>query len=132
MTWDWARYLDLARALRGCASLAETPPAMAEAMLRAAASRAYYAAFHVAREWAVARNNYVSPRVDAHQSLIKHFRRGGASRAEQQTSRDLQGARICRENADYDDTLTTPRTWIATADNAIKYAEEIVARLAAP
>ena len=105
---------------------------MAEAMLRAAASRAYYAAFHIARDWATAKTNYLPSRVDAHQSLINHFRRLGASREEKQTSRDLQSARICRENADYDDTLTPPRTWSATADNAIKYAEEIIARLAAP
>ena len=129
MTWEWSRYLDLARELRRQAADPNTPPDLVEALLRAAASRAYYAAFNAAREWAETRGYVPHSRASAHQSLIDHLTAQGAKPDEKRVGDGLRRARFCREKADYEADLSPPRTWENEADNAIRYAEDIFKRL---
>src|SRR5262245_54482880 len=81
-----------------------------EADWRTAVSRAYYAAFHVARRL-FADLNFTVPRADrAHQYLVFRLSNSGESAVEQ-TGRDLETLRRLRNRADYDETpaLTQPQ-----------------------
>src|SRR5206468_7212368 len=74
-----------------------------EADWRTAISRAYYAAFHVARRL-LADLNFTVPRADrAHQYLAFRLSNCGESAVEQ-AGRDLETLRRLRNRADYDDT----------------------------
>ena len=94
----------------------------AEADWRTAVSRAYYAAFHVARrlfaDW-----NFTVPRADrAHQYLVFRLSNSGESAVEQ-AGRDLETLRRLRNRADYDDVpaITQPQ-----AAAAVQLAEGII------
>ena len=131
MRWNWESYLDLARDLAKDADDEALAANSREALLRAAASRAYYAVFHIARDWAEEHTEYARPTRSergrgSHQHLIDHFERNGANRLEKHISRSLDTARTSRENADYEDAITPPRTWQSVATNAIDAAEEIL------
>src|SRR5436305_11388317 len=72
-----------------------------EADWRTAVSRAYYAAFHVARQL-LADLNFTVPRADrAHQYLVFRLSNCGASAVEP-AGRDLETLRRLRNRADYD------------------------------
>jgi uncharacterized protein (UPF0332 family) len=74
-----------------------------EAERRTAISRAYYAAFHVARRL-LTDLNFVVPRADrAHQFLVFRLSNSGESAVEQ-IGRDLETLRRLRNRADYDET----------------------------
>jgi uncharacterized protein (UPF0332 family) len=93
-----------------------------EAEWRTAVSRAYYAAFHVARTL-FADLNFSVPRADrAHQYLVFRLSNCGESVVEQ-SGRDLDTLRRLRNRADYDDTppLTQPQ-----AGGAVQLAEGII------
>jgi hypothetical protein len=90
---NWRDLLSLA------ARLAADPT---EGDWRAAVSRAYYAAFHVARQL-LADLNFTVPRADrAHQYLVFRLSNCGESAVEQ-AGRDLETLRRLRNRADYDD-----------------------------
>ena len=81
-----------------------------EADWRTAVSRAYYAAFHVARRL-FADLNFTVPRADrAHQYLVFRLSNSGESAVEQ-AGRDLETLRRLRNRADYDEApvLTQPQ-----------------------
>jgi uncharacterized protein (UPF0332 family) len=96
-----------------------------EADWRTAVSRAYYAAFHVARRL-LADLSFTVPRADrAHQYLVYRLSNCGEAAGEQ-AGRDLETLRRLRNRADYDEVpaLTQPQ---ATA--AVQLAEGIIGAL---
>jgi hypothetical protein len=126
VTWDWHVYLEIARALEGGAQ--SSSPPYPEALLRAAASRAYYAAYNVAL--GLARHHgykYTKNGTGVHQSLIVWFKTSGMPSNGPAIGVDLDRARKCRVNADYKDALPGTRTWSAEAANAIRYSEQVIA-----
>jgi uncharacterized protein (UPF0332 family) len=93
-----------------------------EADWRTAVSRAYDAAFHVARR-SLADLHFTVPRADrAHQHLVFRLSNSGESVVEQ-AGRDLETLRRLRKRADYDDVpvLTQPQ-----AAAAVQVAEGII------
>ena len=110
---SWRDFLALATRLAGGTTEAEG---------RSAVSRAYYAAFHVARQL-FADLGFAVPRADrAHQYLTFRLANCGDSVVEQ-AGRDLETLRRLRNRADYDGTpaLTQPQ-----AVAAFRLAEGIV------
>jgi uncharacterized protein (UPF0332 family) len=110
---NWRDFLVLATRLAAAAT---------EADWRTAVSRAYYAAFHVARRL-LAEMNFTVPRADrAHQYLVFRLSNSGESAVEQ-AGRDLETLRRLRNRADYDETpaLTQPQ-----AAAAAQLAEGII------
>jgi uncharacterized protein (UPF0332 family) len=93
-----------------------------EADWRSAVSRAYYAAFHVARRL-LADLNFAVPRADrAHQYLV--FRLSNCGEAGVETAgRNLETLRRLRNRADYDEA---PALTGAQALAAVRLAEGIV------
>jgi uncharacterized protein (UPF0332 family) len=97
----------------------------AEADWRSALSRAYYAAFHVARRL-LADLNFTVPRADrAHQYLIFRLSNCGEPAVEQ-AGRDLETLRRLRNRADYDEAppCTQPQ-----AVAAVRRAEDVIRQL---
>lgn len=96
--FDWAQYLDLAR------SLVEGTDS--EAHRRAAVSRAYYAAFVVARNYLRdAWGQGFSSDDHVHQEVAREFARGPEYRDGNAIAENLRLLRVARNSADYDDTL---------------------------
>lgn len=96
--------------------------ATTEADWRTAVSRAYYAAFHVARRL-FTDLQFTVPRADrAHQYLVFRLSNSGEAAVEQ-AGRDLDTLRRLRNRADYDDSpaLTQPQ-----AAAAVQVAEGII------
>jgi uncharacterized protein (UPF0332 family) len=96
-----------------------------EADWRTSISRAYYAAFHVARRL-VSDLGFTVPRADrAHQYLVFRLSNSGEP-AVQQTGRDLETLRRLRNRADYDETPAVTRP---QASAAVHVAEGIIQAL---
>jgi uncharacterized protein (UPF0332 family) len=106
------------------------PPVWYESLLRSATSRAYYAAFHLARAWAERKHGYVPAGQDAHWHLISYLKGGGSE--EKRIAIHLERAKNARVTADYEDSISSTRTWEAIADLAIMYAEEVITRVDKP
>jgi uncharacterized protein (UPF0332 family) len=110
---NWGDFLLLATRLA---------PGATEADWRTAVSRAYYAAFHVARRL-LTDLNFTVPRADrAHQYLVFRLSNCGEPVVEQ-AGRDLDTLRRLRNRADYDEVpaLTQPQ-----AAAAVHLAEGII------
>jgi uncharacterized protein (UPF0332 family) len=101
MSFDWQDYLTLAEALvreRGYLALED-------ACLRSAISRAYYAAFVSARNFATARDGFIPCHTGAdHGRVKKHFKRS-SDRARRQVGVELGRIWGHRTSADYDDVF---------------------------
>ncbi len=113
---NWRDFLSLATRLAAGTS---------EAEWRTAISRAYYAAFHVARRL-FANLNFTVPRADrAHQYLVFRLSNCGESAVEQ-AGRNLETLRRLRNRADYDEApaVTQPQ-----AAAAVQLAEGIIQTL---
>jgi uncharacterized protein (UPF0332 family) len=98
---NWRDFLALAARLAAEAT---------EADWRTAVSRAYYAAFHVARTL-LSDLRFTVPRADrAHQYLVFRLSNSGEASVEQ-AGRDLETLRRLRNRADYDETpaVTQPQ-----------------------
>jgi uncharacterized protein (UPF0332 family) len=116
---NWRDFLSLATRLAAAAT---------EADWRAAVSRAYYAAFHVARQL-LADLRFNVPRADrAHQYLVYRLSNCGDPTV-QQAGRDLDTLRRLRNRADYDEApaLTQPQAAAATqlAQNIIQVLDAV-------
>jgi len=98
MSYDWSEFLVLAQSLQSNPDC----PGPREAALRSAASRAYYAAFHRAVEFAVKEGYYPSNSGDDHKSVQAHFR-DYKPKAEKRTkvARELGKLLVERHKADY-------------------------------
>jgi uncharacterized protein (UPF0332 family) len=123
MSFDWSDYLRLAE------SLVADPiaPGPREAALRAAISRAYYAAFCSARNLAKSRGEIVLTQLASeHALVIAHFR-GSPEPVRRRIGADLSRLRKYRNNADYDDWLADAP--LARARLSVSTARNILAAL---
>jgi hypothetical protein len=123
MAFDWCEYLSLARWLQ-----TNTPPGVTdEAARRDAISRAYYAAFCYARNYA---RDFLwfSPRNDAddHGRLRAHLKQ----KRRHATAQSLDRLRQWRNECDYFDDVTFDLT--LTAASAIKEADYVLQSLPPP
>lgn len=119
MAFDWREYYRLATIL--VSGLAGLDP---EAAQRSAVSRAYYAAFCHARNYARDRQGFV-PVGDArdHERVRRHYRgRGGTPEVARRLDRLRQARNLC----DYDDTI--PNLPILVTD-AVSNAQAVLAQL---
>jgi hypothetical protein len=115
MPFDWQEYLKLAEHLRDNPAGALNQ----EAAGRSAVSRAYYAVFCHARNYAQMRENFI-PLGDAddHRRLFDHFERTN----KRDIARHLQQLRRWRNDADYVDALVGIA---AMAKNAVAEAHRV-------
>jgi len=119
MLFDWREYLDLAQSLQSHSGGSFTQ----EAALRCAVSRAYYAAFCHARNFARDEQSY-EPYNDGrdHGGLRRHFRK---TRRED-IVRILDWLREWRNDCDYKDEVLGIDVMLK---NAIKKSEEIFIKI---
>ena len=158
MIFDWADYLALARQLATkwqqtarndspTDTLADAPsepfglaPTSPEAALRTAVSRAYYAAFHFARDYLDRQGRLPYSRDESHATVWRSFDRGGREAKIKSDGFYLRDARIV---ADYEPDLTdaaeratrsAPQTegrmtWQDSADIAVRRAARMLSLL---
>lgn len=120
MSFDWKQYLTLSRFLAGERGITFDR----EAAFRSAVSRAYYAAFCHARNYARDRHGF-SPKGDVHDhhQLRLHFKnRAGFQRI----AFGLDRLRQRRNSADYNDSVPSLPKDLAAA---LKEAADVLARL---
>jgi len=122
MTFDWTEFLKLARDLHERAEEADLP-FVPEAAKRTAVSRAYYAAFCHARNYAEKRLGFQrSGSGQDHRSLRDFFRGQNIDVFEEVAAR-LDEARGWRNQCDYDDEVEELE---AIVQNAMENAEFII------
>ncbi|RMG51406.1 MAG: HEPN domain-containing protein [Acidobacteria bacterium] len=116
MAFHWKEFLELARDLTGHTGSGYS----VEATNRTAVSRAYYAAFCWARNYAASRMGYQrTGQVEDHASLRAHMKARGKS----QTASRLNKLRKWRNQCDYDDHVPNLNTLV---QSAIKIADRVI------
>lgn len=122
MNFDWADFLTLADAL----VRDPNSPGPEEASLRSAISRAYYAAFCSARNFACAKDGLVLPRPRAPEvhGLVRDHFEASHDRARRKIGTDLNRLRDYRNRADYDDVLI--RRPISLAQSSVAVARNVL------
>ena len=119
MDFDWTEYFHLAQCLQD----GEGFEFSKEAARRCAASRAYYAAFCHARNFARDRHGFKPTYTDEDHRLVrKHFRQGSTVAV----ARRLTTLRQYRNKCDYDDCVPNLHSLVG---HAIKSAGEVFADL---
>jgi uncharacterized protein (UPF0332 family) len=120
MSFDWADFLTFADVL-----LREpNSPGPGEASLRSAISRAYYAAFCSARNFARDREGLMPHRTPRdHQRIMAHFQMA-PDRTRRKIGIDLSRLRDNRNRADYDDVLVGEP--ISLAQSSIDIARNVL------
>jgi hypothetical protein len=113
MAFDWREYLTLSRFLQG-----QADGLSPEAAFRCAVSRAYYAAFCHARNYARDRQGFTPTyRADDHRLVREHFKRRRTGRVASM----LDDLKQWRECCDYDDIVSDiSRILTSAIDNAQK------------
>jgi uncharacterized protein (UPF0332 family) len=119
MSFDWSRYLVLARELYEQAGSSRH----SEANLRSSISRAYYATYHKSRQfledkWGIS----VSKNSSAHKLVQKEFYRN----KQEKIAENLSRMRRNRNDADYNDKFADLET---IAGENIKLAKRVIAHL---
>lgn len=108
MAFDWREYLKLSKALAGQA----TADYSVEAAQRAAVSRAYYAAFCWARNYAEKNLGFQrTGRGEDHKLLREHLKGRGRARL----ASHLNRLRNWRNNCDYDDDVPELHQYVKSA-----------------
>jgi len=116
MAFDWREFLGLARELTGRTG----PGYSTEAADRTAVSRAYYAAFCWARNYAESRLGFrQTGGAQDHTSLRKHLKRQGKP----QVASRLNRLRIWRNDCDYDDQVPNISSLVKSA---LKTADKVI------
>lgn len=100
MSFNWSEYLGLAQQLAGKAQISATQ----ESRLRSAISRAYYAAFILARNYLRDEESISIPRQEGHKYVIDQFN-NDADPTRRGIGESLKRLRYNRNKADYDDTF---------------------------
>lgn len=119
MPFDWKDYLQLARALVGQVSLG----GFTEALQRTAVSRAYYAAFCFARNYAEARLKFQrTGGPQDHRMLREHLKNSGKPQLAQLAS-SLNKLRLWRNDCDYEDEVTNIKQYV---QSAIQVADQVI------
>ena len=101
MSFNWADFLTLAGAL----VRDPNSPGPEEASVRSAISRAYYAAFRVARNFGRDRGEFTPTETGRDHWLVKHHFMLSSDRTRQKVGLDLDRLYDYRTSADYDDVL---------------------------
>lgn len=109
MSFDWEEYLKLAEALQADPNT----PGPAEAALRAATSRAYYAAFKCALNFACSEGFEPTYSGNDHWNVRRHFRDYKPNKTRRKISVELGRLYDNRRKADYSDTLSTSANTLA-------------------
>ncbi len=118
MAFDWRDFLALAKTLQAGLGGVTT-----EASTRSAVSRAYYAAFCHARNYAVSNLSFrAGQNVDDHMRIRSHL----SGRGMLEVSRRLNQLRQWRNSCDYDDTVLNLGRIVGSA---IHEAEAVLNRL---
>lgn len=153
MSFRWEAYLDLAQQLATApvappappegeageqASPPAAPPDLSEARLRTAVSRAYYSAYHLAREYVERKNLASVGKQDAHTSVWRALGApGGNPRPRQERAISATGFTLLKARKDADYEIDRPpsappptpearrRYWKGQADLAVKHAGTI-------
>ncbi len=119
MSFDWSEYLNVAKELAGV----ETSAASEEAKLRAAVSRAYYAAFIKAWNHLRDKEGLVIARTSqAHRDVSKQFE-NSTDAVRRSWGEKLLRLRDFRRQADYVDTF--PR-FFGITQIALRLSEEVI------
>lgn len=119
MPFNWREYLKLAQFLQGHGGESFSQ----EAAFRCAVSRAYYAAFCHARNFASVKQSFEpSYKAADHSLLKKHF--SGTGRID--IARKLDCLRIWRNNCDYDDDVSNINQML---NDAIKHSSDIFIKI---
>ena len=120
--FDWREYLDLANSLAGQPGGAASIP-FSEATSRCAVSRAYYAAFCHARNYAQQHLGYVAGNVASdHGTLRRHYLRHGMI----EVAEALDRLRAQRNRCDYDNQVPSLPGMLTTA---LQDAAAVIQRL---
>lgn len=114
MSFDWADFLTLADAL----VRDPNSPGPEEASLRSAISRAYYAAFRVARNSGSDRGEFAPTKTAQDHRLVMDHSRSSPDRTRRKIGLDLDRLRDHRRSADYDDVLVGIPTSVAQSSVA--------------
>ncbi len=122
MSFDWREYLNLALLIPGHGGKSFTR----EAAHRTSVSRAYYAAFCHARNYARDKQGFI-PTHSArdHEFVREHFQRQGMT----DVADNLDDLRKWRNKCDYDDSIYDPYKLLTSS---IVQCREIINRLALP
>lgn len=124
MSFDWSENLYLARELVGKPDKASNE----EVKLRAALSRAYYAAFGKARNYLQDNTPFIaSSSKDTHWDVINQFLHD-SNPARRQIGWDLRYLFNYRKQADYDNDFS--RLSAQMVESALDIAERVISRLA--
>lgn len=122
MSFDWSQYLNVAKELTGD----KTTPANQKAKLRAAISRAYYAAFIKARNHLRDQEGHLIPTTGvAHRYVSDQFDLS-PDPVRQVVVEDLVKLRIYRRQADYVDTFPGLS---GITQTALRLSEEVISTL---
>jgi uncharacterized protein (UPF0332 family) len=118
MTFDWSEYLKLARELAG----KEGSSANEEARLRSSISRAYFAAYCVARKCLIDKGHGI-PGGDKGHRYICDLLQESIFKEEKQAGVDLNRLRNRRNQADYDDFM---RNLSAAVEDSLKRSFSVI------
>ncbi len=122
MSFDWSQYLNLAKELTGQSTI----PANQEAKLRDAISRAYYAAFILARNYLRDHEGISIPKTsDAHRYVWEQFQLNPDPQR-QLIANNLKRLRAYRRQADYVDKFPGLSGITLTA---LTLSEEVISNL---
>ncbi len=125
MSFDWADYLALAKALTSNPGI----PGPEEAALRSAISRAYFAAHCAVRNFAHQKGE-LRPlgTAEDHRNVIRFFRES-LNEDRQRIGTFLERLRIARNDADYKDQLEDPTDLAGTTLSRAERIFQILKRL---
>lgn len=124
MSFNWSEYLGLAQQLAGKAQISATQ----ESRLRSAISRAYYAAFILARNYLRDRSGLTIPRQEGHKYVIDQFK-NAPNPTSKKIGESLKRLRFNRNKADYDDSVvnlpTITKRTLKLANETISYIQSL-------
>jgi len=115
MSFNWVDFLALADTLVRDPS----SPGPEEASLRSAISRAYYAAFCSARNFARDSENLALEHTARDHQLVRYHFQGASDRTHRKIGLNLNRLRNNRNKADYDDTLVDRPVSLAQSSVAV-------------
>lgn len=123
MSFDWLHYYTLAQDLIG---IKPSHPVNEEAKLRAAISRAYYAAHWITRNYLKEKYNFVPGKGDEHGGIWRELYKGPPKYPESFIMLGSQLERLYdyRRKADYEANLSV--NMVTTAKTALQMANKII------
>lgn len=134
MKFDWSGYFDLANEL---AAISDSESAkIVEAKMRSSISRAYYAAFCLARNYLRddlddrKLSNSQQKNTNVHWYVIQQFQTlGSRNKKMRQVGWDLENLREKRNMVDYDDVFSTSINHLKKLENEAKYCLKLAGNI---